>query len=334
MKFSRALLLFLLVFSACAPGISATPIETATPPEVRAGETPSATLIPPTATFTLTPTPRPLASRVLIISFDGLRPEAIGKAPMKNLIALMRSSAYSLRAQTILPSATLPAHSSMLSGLCPSQHAVYWNDYVPENGYALGMDLFDLAHASGLRTVMIVGKEKLRQVTEPESTDVFFYKKEDGVLADQAAAEIRRGFGVMFVHFPIADEQGHEWGWMGSAQMWGLRRGDALLERILPVLDETGLRADTLIIVTADHGGIGKSHGGDTTEETTIPWIISGPGVIPIPLITPIFTTDTAATAAWMLGLPLPTEWDGVPVYEAFGQPVPPRVIPPCEETR
>ena len=25
------------------------------------------------------------------------------------------------------------------------------------------------------------------------------------------------------------------------------------------------------------------------------------------------------ATAAFMLGLPIPPEWDGVPVYEAFG---------------
>jgi hypothetical protein len=31
---------------------------------------------------------------------------------------------------------------------------------------------------------------------------------------------------------------------------------------------------------------------------------------------------DTAATAAYALGLDIPAEWDGVPVYEALGQPV------------
>ena len=30
---------------------------------------------------------------------------------------------------------------------------------------------------------------------------------------------------------------------------------------------------------------------------------------------------DTAATAAYALGLPIPAEWDGVPVLEAFGLP-------------
>jgi hypothetical protein len=31
---------------------------------------------------------------------------------------------------------------------------------------------------------------------------------------------------------------------------------------------------------------------------------------------------DTAATAAFALGLERPAEWDGVPVFEAFGLPV------------
>jgi len=31
---------------------------------------------------------------------------------------------------------------------------------------------------------------------------------------------------------------------------------------------------------------------------------------------------DTAATTAFVLGLPLPPEWDGVPVFEAFGLPI------------
>ena len=112
---------------------------------------------------------------------------------MTNLIAVMQTSAYTLDAQTILPSSTLPSHASMLTGMCPSKHAVYWNDYVPENGYALGTDLFDIAHAAGLRTVMIVGKEKLRQITEPASTDVFIFKEADLTISNLAIAEIKTG---------------------------------------------------------------------------------------------------------------------------------------------
>jgi hypothetical protein len=324
--------LLLLILIACAPGIGSAPFETATQLPVPREATATLTAVPPLPT--VTSTPRPLAERVLIISFDGLRPDAIGKAPMTNLIALMQTSAYSLTAQTILPSSTLPAHTSMLSGMCPSKHGVYWNDYVPENGYALGTDLFDLAHASGLRTVMIVGKEKLRQITAPESTDVFIFKEADTSIANLAVREIGNGFGLMFVHFPTGDLQGHEWGWMGAVQMWTFREEDKLLAQILTALDEKGLRASTLVIVTADHGGYKKSHGGDLPVETTIPWIVSGPGVVPGPLNSFIQTTDTAATAAYMLGLPLPAEWDGSPIYEAFGQPMPVRLHEACQQTR
>ena len=104
--------------------------------------------------------------RVIILSIDGLRPDAIELAPMPNLLELMKTSAYSLTAQTTHPSATLPAHASMLTGSCPSKHGVDWNDYIPENGVAQGTDLFDLAHAAGMQTVMYVGKEKLQQVTD------------------------------------------------------------------------------------------------------------------------------------------------------------------------
>lgn len=275
-----------------------------------------------------------MAERVLIISFDGLRPGAIGKAPMTNLIGLMQNSAYSLSAQTILPSSTLPAHTSMLTGLCPAGHGVYWNDYVPENGYAHGVNVFDLAHSVGLRTVMVVGKEKLRQIVRPESTDVFIFKEADSTISTLASTEIRRGFGLMFIHFPNGDIIGHEWGWMGGVQMWAFREEDKYLAQILAALDESGLRQGTLIILTADHGGFQKSHGGARPEETTIPWVASGPGVIPGPLASFIQTTDTAATAAYMLGLPLPPEWDGMPVYEAFGQPTPLRVPAICLQTR
>jgi len=39
---------------------------------------------------------------------------------------------------------------------------------------------------------------------------------------------------------------------------------------------------------------------------------------------------DTAATAAYALGLKIPKEWDGIPVYEAFGLPAQPHTEPVC----
>lgn len=268
---------------------------------------------------------------MLIISFDGMRPDAISMAPMPNLQALMQSGAYSLTAQTTFPSATLPSHASMLLGVCPQKHGVNWNDYDPAQGYAQGTSIFQLAHDAGLNTAMIVGKEKLIQLTHPESLDVYkFINDRDLVITDWVLNNFPADFGLMFIHFPTADFMGHEYGWLSGEQLSVLRRGDEALGKLLAALDERGLRSETIIIVTADHGGHNQMHGSRDPQDMTIPWIISGPGIRPMELTAPVQTTDTAATAAWALQLPIPAEWDGVPVTEAFGLPVQPRPIPLC----
>jgi hypothetical protein len=283
----------------------------------------------PTLTFTPTITPVPTETagpavrRVIILSIDGLRPDAIALAPMPNLMSLMQTSAFSLSAQTVEPSVTLVSHSSMLVGVCPSKHGVDWNDYIPQNGFALGTDLFDLAHAAGLQTVMFVGKEKLQQVTEPASLDRFVYVNDrDLVVMERLLADFPQDFGVLFIHFPLVDGMGHVYGWLSPEQLSVAIRADEALGQLLAELDARGLRGETLIIITADHGGHGTTHGSSMPEDMTIPWIASGPGIQPKQLTTQIHTMDTAATAAFALGLPLPPEWDGVPVYEAFGLPV------------
>lgn len=301
-------------------------------------QTPTATQTPTlTMTATLTPSPSltptftPSARRVIIISIDGLRPDAILPAPMTNLVTLMQSGAFSLGAQTVFPSITLAAHASMLGGVCPSKHGVFWNEYEPERGYAQGANLFDLAQAAGLQTVMYVGAKKMQHITEPSSLDRFIYIEDtDSVLMGSLIANFPQDFGVLFIHLLAIDIAGHEAGWLSSYQVSMIREADAALGMLLAELDARNLRAETLILVTSDHGGAGSSHGSDAREDMTIPWIAAGPGIQPKTLTTLVYTMDTAATAAFALGLPIPAEWDGVPVYEAFGLPVE-RQSMPCQ---
>ncbi|MBE0671492.1 MAG: alkaline phosphatase family protein, partial [Anaerolineales bacterium] len=245
-----------------------------------------------------------------------------------NVMTLMQTGAYTLNAQTIMPSLTLPAHASMLVGTCPAKHIVRWNEYVPQNGFALGTDIFDLAQAAGMQTAMVVGKEKLRQITEPGSTDFFEFIDKTDKIKDTSTVErlaikqIQQGFDLMFVHFPDGDLAGHEDGWMSRQQLRAYKRNDELFGLMLQALKANGLYDGTMIIITSDHGGHDTTHGTDLPEDMTIPWIISGPGIVPGELSTQVYTMDTAATSAFALGLPIPAEWDGTPVYEAFGMPV------------
>ena len=347
LRYTALLFLFALLISAClAASPAATPDSTATapPPATRTlaprptvtpqptRQRPTGAAVAPTLTSTAIPPAGPIAKRILIISVDGLRPDAISQAPMTNLLALMQGGAYSLKAQTIFPSVTLPAHTSMLSGLCPAKHGIDWDIYLPLRGFAKGSSLFTIAHAAGMMTAMFVGKEKLRQVTVPETTDVFrFINDTDPVIAQVLTQEFPANFGVLFVHFPSVDLTGHAYGWMSPQYLSAAQAADNSIGMLLKDLDDHGLRQETLVIVSSDHGGHAQTHGSNMPEDMTIPWIISGPGVQPGELTTAIQTTDTAATAAWALGLTRPAEWDGWPVFEAFGQPAQPRPIPFCK---
>jgi predicted AlkP superfamily pyrophosphatase or phosphodiesterase len=318
--------------SLTTPVIDSIPVATLTP-------SPASSPIVETSIPTATSTPLPTVARVFIVTFDGLRPDAIQAAEMENVISFMQSGAYTLTAQTIFPSLTLPSHTSMFVGTCPAKHIVRWNDWVPENGYALGTDVFDIAHNAGLKTVFVAGKEKLRHVTEPSSLDFFGFvdvtdKDDDPIsLETMAIEEIRKDFDLMFMHFPDGDLAGHEYDWMSKEQLAAYKRDDEAFGLLLEVMESRDLYNGTLFIITSDHGGHDSTHGTDLPEDMTIPWIISGPGILQKELQTQVYTMDTAATIAFALGLPIPVEWDGIPVYEAFGLSVDPLRDGGCKGT-
>jgi arylsulfatase A-like enzyme len=322
-----ALLLAATLVAGCAvpapgPGNLPPKSPSVTPTATSAPITPSPSpTLSPTATVPPTATARPRPARVLILSLDGLRPDALDPVRTPTILALAQSGAFTMTAQTVHPSATLPAHGSMLSGYDVAQHGLTWNDYIPENGFILTPTLFSLAHDAGLHTEMVVSKEKLVQIATPGTVDEFTYVPGgDYAVAEQAGTAIADGFDVLFVHFPGPDTAGHEAGWMSPIYLGTVAHTDEAVRRTLAALDSSGLREGTLIVLTSDHGGHGELHGSSLPEDMTVPWIVAGPGVVPgTRLSSPVVIYDTAATAEWALGLPLSEDLAGRPVLEAFG---------------
>ena len=60
---------------------------------------------------------RAKVTHIVLISIDGLRPDAINIKNAKNLYTLSHAGLYYPDAQTIKRSVTLPSHTSMLTGL-------------------------------------------------------------------------------------------------------------------------------------------------------------------------------------------------------------------------
>jgi predicted AlkP superfamily pyrophosphatase or phosphodiesterase len=263
------------------------------------------------------------ARHVIIISVDGLRPDAIAAAGAARLMELIRRGAHAAKATTIDASCTLPSHTSMLTGLLQNRHGVLHNYYTP--GAVTCRTVFTAAKASGRSCAMFISKEKLRYLAVPGSIDHLYGP--DAVAPDPtrtfSAREIalefreqwsRSPFGVAFVHFREPDAAGHAWGWMTEEYLAAVRIVD---EAIGAIADAVSLKT-TAIIVSADHGGHGQGHGTASMEDLAIPWICVGPGVPPgMRIDREISTCDTAATALQFLGL-APRNIDGRPVVELF----------------
>ena len=76
---------------------------------------------------------------------------------------------------------------------------------------------------------------------------------------------------------------------------------------------------ETIFVITADHGGINKGHGGKTMQEMETPFIIAGKNVkkgFKIPESTMVY--DIAGTMAYLLDVPQPQVWIARPILSAF----------------
>lgn len=270
------------------------------------------------------PRPGALARHVIVISIDGLRPDAIQAAGAQNLQRMMGEGAYSLQARTIMPSRTLPSHTSMITGVTPAVHGITWNDeQVEAQGRVRVSTMFDMADSAHLHTAAFFGKAKFRHLIHPDAPDeVEAPRGLEVVMASRITQDVVhylrfRRPDLLFVHLPDPDIAGHSAGWMSLPYRWAVRRADAAVEQIR----RAAVRAfdgDVVIIVTADHGGHGRDHGTEADTDVLIPWIIWGPNVETGRIAARIDTFDTAATALWILGVPVPNRWEGRPVATAF----------------
>jgi hypothetical protein len=265
----------------------------------------------------------PQVRHVVVISEDGMRPELIyqQQSRMQWHEQLYRNGAYSWKARTIRTASTLPSHASMLSGVDVNLHKLTWNNWRPAKGYIHAPTVFHTAEEHGLKTAAFVGKFKLRHILPAGTVDVFerpgYYCKK---VSDEAARHIEREKPTLtFVHFSDPDEAGHSRGWMSESQKRAALAADACLGTIYRALERAGILDETLVIVSADHGGHNHNHSGALASDREIPWIAAGPRVRRgYNIRSSVSTMDTAATVLAALGLRPNTKLTGKPVTEIF----------------
>ncbi|CAN5448382.1 alkaline phosphatase [soil metagenome] len=262
--------------------------------------------------------PVPQVKRALIISVDGLRPDLLLRAKAPHMQRLLDRGSYSLWAKTTQVSITLPSHISMLTGVTPEMHGIQWNDDLPlrEPAYPKFPTVFELAKRHGLSTALVAGKTKFNLLDKPGVLDWKYFPAsgadgDDGVI--EQALRIFRDHqpDVMLLHFALVDVVGHAKGWGSPEQMQAIETTDRSIGQLIDLLNELKLTDSTFILLSADHGGAGRTHGPDDPRSRTIPWIAVGPGIrknFDLTLLggdSNIETYDTFATVCTMLGIPI-----------------------------
>lgn len=286
-------------------------------------------------------TPLAQANNVVIIVVDGLRPDALKQAKVPNVDSLIKRGASTMKAQTVIPSLTLPAVTSMLTGLTVEQHGVDWNEYEPMRGYLKAPTLFEIASFNGSKWgAMFFTKAKLLHVAKPDRRLILQVcsVNEQGCNAQKVAADVLTAYrqasdstkpALFFIHLPDADLAGHAKGWMNKPYLKAVEDCDRAIGTILKGFKELGLYDRTTFIVTADHGGHETTHGTNAPEDMTIPWIAAGPGIKNgYAIKEPVSVLDTPATVMRAFGLSdYYVEWKSRSVEEIFegalGTPAP-----------
>jgi predicted AlkP superfamily pyrophosphatase or phosphodiesterase len=281
--------------------------------------------------FSATTPAADFTSHVLIIGCDGFGSLGLTASNAPVLHRLMSEGSYTLHARGVMPTSSSPNWASMIMGAGPEQHGVTSNDWETNK-----FEIAPVAVGSGGIFPTIFGTlreqrpkafiacvhdwDGFGRLLEPRAMDLLENVKDSPLTARRAAEVIRQYRPTfLFVHFDAVDHAGHEFGWKSVQYFQMVETVDGLIGGLLDALTDAGIRGKTVVIMTADHGGREKSHGGATMEEIEIPIIMAGPGIRRgHEIVSPVNTYDTAATVAALFGLKTPLAWIGKPISEAI----------------
>ena len=268
---------------------------------------------------------------IIVIGIDGMSPDGVKNADTPEMDKLMESGAFTMHARNVLPTSSSPNWASMIMGAGPEQHGITSNDWQPDNHELPPVTKTE----SGIfPTIFWVIKDKnpnsevgaiyqwtdFGRLFEKSAVDHDMTFKNENKTADEAVNYIiEKKPNFLFVHIDHVDGAGHKFGHGTERYYRGVAKADKLIGSIVSSLTQAGAREKTLIIISADHGGKGTGHGGESLEEVEIPIIISGPGIRKSYEITDATNIyDIASTVAYVFGYEQPQAWIGRPISSVF----------------
>lgn len=295
----------------------------------------------------------PSAGHVIILGFDAMSAAGIQRAHTPNFNRMIENGAVSVHTRCIRETSSSQNWMTMVSAAPIEMHGVLTNAWKPgmsenvppalENNIGLFPTIFDdiRAQKPDLRQYAFIEWTSETRMYDMAAFDSTWVQKTDpeirnyrDVLDKAFTKYLEDRPEMMFVSIDITDHMGHTFGHESEEYLNTISQMDSLAGSFVRQLDERGWMDDTVIIVTADHGGLNLGHGGDTMAEYEIPIILYGKGVTKGKVMKRTnMIYDVGATAAGLLGVELPWECRGKLLIEAF-EPADPAVFVPAPFVR
>lgn len=266
---------------------------------------------------------------IIVIGIDGLGANYMTKGKMPYTETLMQNGSYSLHARCIRPSSSASNWASMMMGAGP-ELAGYtkWNSRTPEipprvlDHYGMFPSIYALLRDQRPQSTIgvIYAWDGVGYLFPKQAVNKDENPKSDSLTQVAACNYIKASKPTfLLIHFGDVDGAGHNIGWGTDAYNTQMKIVDESIQKVVGSIKDAGIMEETVVLISADHGGIDKGHGGDSLKELEIPWIAYGAGVKRNnDIAESIMTYDTAATIAWIFGLKTPQVWTGRPVTAAF----------------
>jgi hypothetical protein len=268
---------------------------------------------------------------VVVMGFDGLSPDGLENAKTPNFDKLISEGASTMHARSVLPTSSSTNWASMIMGAGPEQHGITSNSWEKNNFVLppvvqsedfLFPTIFNLLDAKieNAEIGAIYHWDGFGRLFEKKAVDYDISPKTADETAQLASVYLKsKQPNFTFIHFDHVDHAGHAYGHGTPEYYKSIEKADIVLAEVMEAITSSGMENETLVIISADHGGIGKGHGGESLQEIEIPFILWGRSIKKnFKIIDPVYQYDNAATVAFAFGLKLPLACIGKPVKNAF----------------
>lgn len=271
---------------------------------------------------------------VILIGLDGWGAYSVPKAhDIPNIRQMMDNGAWTLKKRSVLESSSAINWASMFNGACTEQHGyTQWGSRTPEipsaalNSHGIFPTIYSILREQHpeAETACMMEWDGIKYLVDSLAISrvavVPDYQQNPDMLCQWAEEYIKekRPHLAAFC-FDGIDHIGHKNGHDTPAYYEAIAEADRFVGRIVQATKDAGIYDHTVFIITSDHGGKEKGHGGKTLLEMETPFIICGKGIKQGYEITDVMMQfDVAATIAEVFGLKRPQAWRGLPIYSAF----------------